>query len=330
LADGLTFLALALSAVTLILLVFVVVNIRRKPATDASDPTSIAATMDGVRSSVTNLQNATNQLLTTVGKIEQTTSTSSTGITDIKKVTDLLVASSQTRGKAGEMVIRQYLEKLPRELWEEQFYIPGSEDRVDYVLRIYNDGVEVFLPIDSKFSLPDEADDFDKEANRLASKRADEVVKYIVPGKTTDFVVMVLPNRVYYSLTSDTVGELERSRIIPCPPEGVMILCNLAVRAHQAVILTQSAERLRKYVLTVDQNLGLIKDAVAKWGKNLRNASKSAGLILKSVNDMHDALGEITSSLDGGSLKPSPLDEVEVSPLPQGTEMPHPMDQKSP
>jgi hypothetical protein len=140
-------------------------------------------------------------------------------------------------------------------MWEAQFCLPGSSDRVDYVLRLNNGGSQVYLPIDAKFSLPDGGNDFDGQANKLAKKRSEELCKYIVAGVTTDFAVMVLPQSVFYSLTAETVGSMHDIRVVACPPECVIMLSSSATRAHQAMVLAEGADRLGTYFQEIDGRL---------------------------------------------------------------------------
>lgn len=296
--DYLTIAALALSIVTLASVMLLLVTIHRRPVATGLGTSSLESTVNEVKGLVTGLQGPVSQMLNTVGAIKQTTDQTSSGLGDVKRFTDLLSGSSQKRGRAGEIIVRQYLERLPREMWEEQYTIPGSHGRVDYALRIYNNGSQLLLPIDSKFSLPEGVGDFDGVANGLARERAVEVVKYIVPSVTTDFAVMVLPNPVYYALTSETIEMMQEAKIVPCPSEGVMMLCTLAMRAQQAVVLAQSADRLRSYVIEIDTKLGRVRADVSKWAKNLNGASRYARQTLEDLDDTRGSLGAITMHLD--------------------------------
>jgi DNA anti-recombination protein RmuC len=297
LADELSLAAVALSAITLVFMLYLLMVMRRRSAGVEPEGSNLEATISEVKGSVSGLQAAVTQLNSTVGEIKQATTQTSSGMVEMMKFAELLSGSSQKRGQAGEIMVQQYLEKLPREMWEKQFFIPGSNGRVDYALRIYNGSTQLFLPIDAKFSLPDSAENFADESNSLARKRATEIIQYIVPGVTTDFAVMVLPNSVFYALTAETVGSIEDLKIVPCPPEGIIILSTLAMRAHQTVVLARSAEKLRDYVGEIDGKIGKVRDDIEKWAKHLRGASKYAKQTLDDLDDTRASLGSISTRL---------------------------------
>ncbi len=312
--DDLTLAALGLSAVTLVAVVVLLVTTRRKAGGTSSDPSSLAMTIGEVKGSVSNLHAAVNQLSTMVGEIRQATNDTSSGMVEMRKFAELMSGSAQSRGAAGEVVVSSYLERLPRGMWEKQFYLPGSSDRVDYALRISNGDKMLYLPIDAKFSLPGGEVDFAGEANKLARKRADELCKYITPGVTTDFAVMVLPNSVYYALTSETVTSLQDIRVVACPPEGVIVLSSLAIRAHQAFVLAQSTDRLRTYVQVIGERLDGVSNEMAKLVKHLRGASKYAEQTLGDIEGTKSALGEITNRLDQSPTEEPAIAETTATP----------------
>jgi len=297
LADPLTLVAVALSVVTLAAVLLLAITIRRRATPNEMDTGGLASTIGEVKGSVSDLHTAVNQLHSMFGEIKQATSETSSGMVEMRKFAELLSGSSQKRGAAGEIIVRSYLERLPKEMWEEQFYLPGSSDRVDYALRMNNGGVQLFLPIDAKFILPDGIESFEDEANKLARKRAEELVKYIAPGVTTDFAVMVVPTSVFYALTSETVGAIQDIRVVACPPEGVIILCSLAMRAHQAMVIAQSAERLTTYVNVIDGKLEQVGDDVGKLAKNLKGAWRYATKAAEAIEGTRSELDNITTHL---------------------------------
>ena len=312
-ADILTVIALGLSAVTLATVLYVLVAIRRKPGVGGPDAGSLESSLGEVKGSVSGLQAAVTQLVSTVGEIRRDTGQTTSGMEEMKKFATLLTGSSQKRGAAGEIIVRSYLERLPKELWEEQYYLPGSSDRVDYALRMNNSGSQLYLPIDAKFSLPDGVEDFEGEANRLARKRAEELVKYIAPGVTTDFAVMVLPNSVFYALTAETVGSMQEIKVVACPPEGIIILSSLALRAHQAIVLAKSAERLTTYVQEIDGKLEHVGADFGRLAKNLKSAYKNAEQAAEDIDDTRKELGSITTHL-GEVTGAQPAPALQASP----------------
>jgi DNA anti-recombination protein RmuC len=314
LADDLTIAALGISVLTLIAVVVVLITIKRKTPGVASTPEGLETTMGRVEGKVQDLHSAVSQLLPQVGEIKAATTQASNDLTDVKKVTDLLGGSSQKRGRAGELIIREYIQRLPREMWVEQYDIPGTDGRVDFGLWLPNEISRLLLPIDSKFSLPDDIEDYEGEANRLALQRAQELEKYVVHDLTTDFVVMVLPNRVFYALESETVSSLGSARVVACPPEGVIILCNFAMRAQQAVVLGKRAGDLRNKVVEINDKLGRIAEDITKLGKHLKGASNDVKQTLSDIDDTRSTLTTISTQLGDSSPLVSPASQPEALP----------------
>ena len=300
-ADALTVAALLLSAVTLVSVLFLAMTTRRKSTPSEPDNSGLERTIGEVKASVQGLHAAVTQLLPTMGEIKHAADQTSLDMTKVKEFADLMRGSSQKRGLMGVIAVRQYLEKLPREMWAPQVSLPGSEGRVDYVLRINNSGNKLLLPIDSKFSIPESLENFELEANERALIRSKEVVKYIVPGVTTDFAVMVLPDSVLLALTSETRGVIEDSKVVPCSPDGIIIFCTLAMRAQQAVAITQNVERLRGYLLGVDTNLEKVSDDIASMLKSLNGASKHGKETLRDLGDVREKLANISTHLSEGN-----------------------------
>ena len=247
--DSLTVLAMVSSLAALFGVVYLISVFRKGVPiqNQTTDISRLSGAMDMMNSNL-------NSVVSKISKIESSSDRVTDGIDSIRNFTELFKGSSQKRGQVGEIMIKHYLEALPREMWGYQVTIPGTTGRVDYVIRINNNGKQVLLPIDSKFSMPEE-EEFVVSANKKALKRAQEIGQYIVHGVTTDFAVMVLPNYVYYSLTSETITQLKEQNILPAPVDGVMILCSLALRAHQAVDLQHSTAQLRDFAQTIQTDL---------------------------------------------------------------------------
>ncbi len=249
-------------------------------------------------------------LLTTTGEIKGRTDDINEHVKKIREFTELMKGSSQKRGQAGEAFVRSYLGTLPRELWEEQFEIPGTNrERVDFALRINSDGGTLYLPIDSKFSLPsdntDEAD-FIKTANDKALQRGKEIVKYIVPGVTTDFAVMVIPDSVYYALKDETITELSSIKIIPTPVEGIIILSNIALRAHQAIALQRGLVEVKELVDRTYRILDGMVDEMDDLEKKLRSAIKSLQNNKNSIVNERDNLDVIRNRISARDVSSEP------------------------
>ena len=298
-ADVLTLAALGLSAVTFVAIIYVLIIIKRGTPGSGPDTNSLESTLGEVKGTVTSLHTVVTQLLPTISDIKSTADQTSTDMGKMRDLANLVSGSSQKRGAFGEIVIQQYLEQFPRSMWDPQFSIPGAEGRVDYILRIRNNKEELLLPIDSKFSLPESSESFVREANEKALERAAEVVKYMVPGVTTDFAVMVVPHDVLLALTSETLMALQEIKVIPCSPQGVVIFCTLAIRAQQAVVIARNVESLRSYLQEIDIKLETITGEMKTMVRSLNGASTHAKSTVRELVSARSKLADKSVHLEG-------------------------------
>ncbi|MEM3857324.1 MAG: DNA recombination protein RmuC [Thermoprotei archaeon] len=296
--DVFALVALGFSAVSLACIVYLISFVRRRVVEGGPNASTLESTLGEVKESVSSLHIDLRQLTTSLVEVRKDTGQLTQGMEDMKEFASLMKGSSQKKGLVGEVIVRNYLERLPRELWEEQFVLPASGKRVDYVLRLNSGGTQLYLPIDVKFSLPDDVEDFEREANKRAEKRADELAKYIIPGATTGFAVMVLAGSVYYALTADTINSIQQKNVVPCPPEGIIILSSLVLKAHQTVVLTKGLERLTTYVQNLDGKLGQVDRRLSSLTENLRKEYDSSQQVLLEVRRTREELNRIATHLD--------------------------------
>ena len=275
-ADILAITGLVISFVILIVLLYVLITIRNK---EAKPDTNIHQSIGEMKVVVSEIKNK-------MDKLDD----------EMMRFVTLFTGSSQKKGLVGETIVKYYLENLPKDMWEKQYTLPNGS-RVDYIIKIRNNNSELYLPIDVKFSLPNESQDFEKEANRLVLQRAKEVTKYIIPGVTTDFAVMVLPTSVYYALTSETLSELIKMNVIPTAPEGIIPLAFLTLRAYQTIVLSQNAKKLMEYIKDINSTLEQVSEDLDKLRDNLSKQTNSIAKAKDSIDKTIQKIDGLTKHL---------------------------------
>ena len=117
---------------------------------------------------------------------------------------ELLMTGSASRGAAGEHVVAAALAKLPSE-WQVRDFRVGNKV-VEFGLRLPNGLV---LPIDSKWPAaalleraletedPVERDRCVDELDAVVRAKAQEVTRYLDPGRTAGIAVAVVPDALY-------------------------------------------------------------------------------------------------------------------------------------
>ena len=138
--------------------------------------------------------------------------TLATGVGDLKKVME----GVKTRGIYGEVQLGAIIEDaLNKSQYEENIITKqGSNDRVEFAVKMPGKETDVFLPIDSKFPVEnysrliaayDEGNKADIATYQKALKndvkeQAKKIsTKYIDPPKTTDFGIMFVPTESLYA-----------------------------------------------------------------------------------------------------------------------------------
>ncbi len=222
--------------------------------------------------------------------------TLATGVGDLKKVME----GVKTRGIYGEVQLGAIIEDtLNKTQYEENVITKqGSNDRVEFAVKMPGKETDVFLPIDSKFPVENYSrliaayDDGDKteiatykkalgaDVKEQAKKIA---TKYIDPPKTTDFGIMFVPTESLYAEIIRIPGLSDEIRqkfniTIASPSTLPVMLSGLLMGFRTVAIEKRSAE--------VWQTLGAIKTQFGKFGDLLDGVQKK---LQESANKIESA-----------------------------------------
>lgn len=218
------------------------------------------------------------------------------GVGDLKKVME----GVKTRGIYGEVQLGAIIEdSLNKSQYEENVITKqGSNDRVEFAVKMPGKETDVFLPIDSKFPVEnysrliaayDEGDktgvttyqkalagDVKEQAKKIATK-------YLDPPKTTDFAVMFVPTESLYAEIIRIPGLSDEIRqkynvAIASPSTLPVMLSGLLMGFRTLAIEKRSAE--------VWQTLGAVKTQFGKFGDLLEGVQKK---LVESANKIESA-----------------------------------------
>jgi len=238
------------------------------------------------------------------------------GVGDLKKV----LSNVKTRGIVGEIQLGAILSQImaPSQYLENAAVKPGSQERVEYAVRLPGDGHnEILLPIDAKFHgdsyalLMDAYESADKalflEARKqLASaikKSAKDICdKYIAPPYTTDFAVMFLPFEGLYA-EAINLGLLEIAQrdyhVMIAGPSTVSALLNSLQLGFKTIAIQQNAGK----VWTV---LGRVKSEFDKFSSVLASAQNK---ITQAGSELDKLVGTRTRMIQRTLQEVQGLDE---------------------
>jgi DNA recombination protein RmuC len=228
------------------------------------------------------------------------------GVGDLKRV----LGNVKTRGMLGEVQLAALLEQL---LTVDQYAsnvatVPGSNDRVEFAIRLPGGGVDapVWLPIDAKFPHEDYERllDAQERADAVAAAAAAQALerrvreaargirdKYISVPATTDFAIMFLPTEGLYAEVLRRPGLFEAlqrdQRVVVTGPTTLSAtLSSLQMGFRTLAIEQRSSE--------VWQLLGAVKTEFGKFGAVLEKTRNQ----LDSVRNSIDAAGVRTRAIE--------------------------------
>lgn len=219
-----------------------------------------------------------------------------TGVGDLKKVME----GVKTRGIYGEVQLGAIIEDiLNKSQYEENIITKeGSNDRVEFAVKMPGKEENVYLPIDSKFPVENYSrlvaayDAGDKAAiltyqKALASDVKEQAkkisTKYIDPPKTTDFGIMFVPTESLYAEIIRVSGLSDEIRqkyniTIASPSTLPVMLSGLLMGFRTVAIEKRSAE--------VWQTLGAVKTQFGKFSELLEGVQKK---LQESANKIESA-----------------------------------------
>lgn len=207
--------------------------------------------------------------------------TLASGVGDLKKV----LTNVKTKGILGEIQLANILQEI---LIPEQYEVNfptkrGSNDRVEFAIKLPGDNNPVYLPIDSKFPLEDysrilEAYDtadskevvkYQKElATKIKTFAKDIKSKYIDVPNTTEFAIMFLPVEGLYAevVRLGLVEELQREyKVNIAGPTTMGAMLNAIQMGFKSLAIQQRSSE-------VWDTLAAVKAEFDKFGEVLKSA----------------------------------------------------------
>lgn len=218
------------------------------------------------------------------------------GVGDLKKVME----GVKTRGIYGEVQLGAIIEDtLNKSQYEENIITKsGSNDRVEFAIKMPGKESDVYLPIDSKFPVENysrliaaydngdkaEISTYQKALSSDVKEQAKKIAsKYIDPPKTTDFAIMFVPTESLYAEIIRIPGLSDEIRqkyniTIASPSTLPVMLSGLLMGFRTVAIEKRSAE--------VWQTLGAVKTQFGKFGDLLEGVQKK---LQESANKIESA-----------------------------------------
>ncbi|MBQ3261281.1 DNA recombination protein RmuC [Candidatus Saccharibacteria bacterium] len=218
------------------------------------------------------------------------------GVGDLKKVME----GVKTRGIYGEVQLGAIIEDIltPTQYLTNTLIKRGTQDRVEFAVKMPGKETEVLLPIDSKFPVENYQrliDAYDKGDKDLIEKyrkvlRKDVLdqakkisTKYIEVPKTTDFAMMFVPTESLYAEILRIPGMDEELRqkykISLSSPATLPVMLNGLLMGYRSVAIEKRSAEVWKI-------LGGVKAQFSKFGDLLEGVEKK---LTESAHKIEDA-----------------------------------------
>ena len=233
-----------------------------------------------------------------------------TGMTDLKK----MLGGVKTRGVWGEVQLRALMADLfaPGQYVENAAIPAGSQQRVEFALRLPMGEGERLLPIDSKFPQEDylrlvEAQESgDREAAAQCAAQLERAVleqarrihdKYIQPPQTADFGVMFLPTESLYAEVARRDGLIERIQekyrvLISGPATFSALMTSMQMGFRSLALEKRSGEVLRLLAgmkqdfQRFDESIQRMRQRLSQTGSELDTLESRARKVVRAIENV--------------------------------------------
>jgi DNA recombination protein RmuC len=222
-----------------------------------------------------------------------------------KNITDLATSVSslqrifsdkQRRGAFGQGRMEAIIaDSMPKGTFELQFTL-SNRSRPDCCIMMPDNRP---LVIDAKFPLEAATaierattDDERAEAARqfrahLGTHIADIAKKYLIPGETQDFALMFVPSESLYTELhdnfDDVVQKAFRARVMIVSPSLLMLAISVIQQIQKDAKMREAADQIHAEVGHLMDDLGRLRERVAKLGTHFSQANEDVRQIMISA-----------------------------------------------
>ncbi len=211
------------------------------------------------------------------------------GVDELKRA----LSNVKTRGIMGEIQLGRILEEIlsPDIYLKEVATRPGSNDRVEYAIRLPGDGNRpLFLPIDSKFPLEDyytvlaaydtnDLKQVDTALKVLEAKierfASDIASKYIEVPYTTNFAVLFLPVEGLFAeaIRRGLVEKLQtKYNVVLAGPTTMAALLNSLQIGFKTLAIQKKSQEVWHVLATARQEFDKFAEVLAKAQEKIQSA----------------------------------------------------------
>lgn len=204
---------------------------------------------------------------------------------EVRKFTDKLDRNPNFKGTVGEEVVKSLLQQIPQDYVHYQYNKPDIKGTPDFVIELPN--VTEKLVIDSKFVTPKENERVDKKT----LDRAKKITSYITPNVTLEFVMMWIPEQVYFELKQETHVKLTDMNVVATTTGLLRPLIYLIQRFALHLRLNERASEYADFRNLIYSTIGLSNDDLDRGLTQLENGLANIKLGKDKLNSIKDDEG---------------------------------------
>lgn len=239
------------------------------------------------------------------------------GVGDLKRV----LSNVKTRGILGEVQLGAILTDIltPEQYAQNVATKPGSADRVEFAVKLPQEGVEpIWLPIDSKFPgdayehLRDAVEAGDAAAvesarrvleQRIKLEAKDISSKYLSVPATTNFAILFLPFEGLYAEVVDRPGLIETLQrdyqVSVAGPSTMAVILNSLQMSYQTFAFQKRADEIQRVLAAVKAEFPKYQAELRRALKQIETAGKTVdGIINTRTNVIERKLRSVTAMED--------------------------------
>jgi DNA anti-recombination protein RmuC len=220
--------------------------------------------------------------------------------------------AAKSFGTFSEEMLGHFLEDTIPGQYEAQFQIPGSAEKIDFVIKL----AEQKIGVDSKFPLDtyEAYRSAEGEARAPAHKIFINAVKFMVEDIAKKYVASKFFDQTYIYFPSDSLylevandeslAKLMRTKkVYPSSPSTIMPMIGLVAQYRQRVEVNANAESIINGMQKIDKHIDAFKEEFRKLGDKLRLAQDNYVSAERSLEGVHREV-----NLLGGSTDTQPLE----------------------
>jgi len=213
--------------------------------------------------------------------------------------------AAKSFGTFSEEMLAHFLEDTIPGQYETQFQIPGSAEKIDFLIKLADQKIQV----DSKFPLDsyeqlrgaegDEKDAARKNFVQAVKTMVEDIAKKYVASKFFDQVYIYFPSdSLYLEVANDeSLAKLMRTRkVYPSSPSTIMPMIGLVAQYKQRVEVNENAESIINGMQKIDKHIDAFKDEFRKLGDKLRLAQDNYVSAERSLEGVHKQVTMLGSS----------------------------------